>query len=54
MRLLAKARDGLVLLVISGMAAAQSYPSKPQRLVIDTAPGGITDILGRLPAESLA
>jgi tripartite-type tricarboxylate transporter receptor subunit TctC len=32
---------------------AQSYPAKPLRLVIDTAPGGVTDILGRMSADAL-
>lgn len=39
---------------ITVSALAQSYPAKPIRLIIDTAPGGVTDILGRMSAESLA
>ena len=35
------------------VAMAQSYPAKPLRLVIDTAPGGVTDILGRMSADAL-
>jgi tripartite-type tricarboxylate transporter receptor subunit TctC len=35
-------------------ALAQNYPAKSIRLIIDTAPGGVTDILGRMSAESLA
>src|SRR5258706_2905726 len=30
------------------------YPSRGVRLVIDTSPGGVTDILGRLVAEALS
>ncbi|MSQ53499.1 MAG: tripartite tricarboxylate transporter substrate binding protein [Betaproteobacteria bacterium] len=55
MRVLTQVRAGLlcVLLGLSCVVLAQSYPSKPVRLIIDTAPGGITDILGRLSADSL-
>mgnify|MGYP003349659170 CR=1 FL=1 len=35
----------------SGGAAAQSYPTKPIRLIIATAPGGLMDIPGRLYSE---
>ena len=36
------------------LATAQSYPNRSLRLVVDTSPGGITDILARLSAEGLA
>jgi tripartite-type tricarboxylate transporter receptor subunit TctC len=32
----------------------QTYPDRAIRLVVDTSPGGITDLLGRLSAEGLA
>ena len=35
-------------------ALAQSYPGKPVRLVVAAAPGGITDVLGRLLAQRIA
>jgi len=34
--------------------SGQTYPSRAIRLIVDTSPGGITDILGRLSAEGLA
>ena len=34
--------------------SGQTYPDRAIRLIVDTSPGGITDILGRLSAEGLA
>ena len=37
----------------AAVCQAQSYPYKPIRMVIDTSPRGITDILGRISADWL-
>ncbi len=58
MRTLRIAAGGLLGLALGAGAtpsAAQSaYPSRAIRMVVDTSPGGLTDILGRLAAEGLA
>jgi len=44
-----------ILLLLPCMAQAQeAYPSRGIRMVIDTSPGGVTDLFGRLMAEGLA
>src|SRR6267154_2678866 len=46
---------GLALGTGATPAAAQSaYPNRAIRMVVDTSPGGLTDILGRVAAEGLA
>lgn len=45
----------LLLGLCAGLAFAQGdYPSRAIRMVVDTSPGGLTDILGRMAAEGLA
>jgi len=42
------------LMAISGLVHGEDYPSRSLRLVIDTSPGGVTDLFGRLLAEGLS
>jgi tripartite-type tricarboxylate transporter receptor subunit TctC len=43
-----------VLAALALSAQGQSFPSKPVRFIVPFAPGGPTDIIGRLAAEGLA
>jgi len=42
------------VLAVSGAAAQELYPSRSLRLVVDTSPGGVTDLLARISADGLA
>jgi tripartite-type tricarboxylate transporter receptor subunit TctC len=41
-------------LIVSGSAFAQQYPTKPVKIIIPFAAGGVTDIAGRLIAQKLS
>ena len=43
----------LVLTMFVTAAAPQTYPARGIRLIVDTSPGGLTDLLARLTAEAL-
>lgn len=44
---------GVLLAAVSGLAGAQTYPSKPIRIIIPFPPGAATDITGRYIAQKL-
>lgn len=44
----------VIILAMSGLASAQQYPVRPVRLIVPFAPGGSTDIMGRLIGQRLS
>jgi tripartite-type tricarboxylate transporter receptor subunit TctC len=48
------AAGAAALPVVSRIASAQAYPTRPVRLVVGFPPGGITDIVGRLVGQWLS
>jgi tripartite-type tricarboxylate transporter receptor subunit TctC len=45
---------GLLLILTSGIAAAQPYPSRPVKMIIPFPPGGSNDVIGRAIGAQLA
>ena len=48
------AAGAVALPAVSGIARAQTYPTRPVRLIVGFAPGGPTDILARLMGQWLS
>ena len=44
----------VLLFLLSGIAAAQSWPERPVKIIVPFAPGGSADTLGRLVAQKLS
>jgi tripartite-type tricarboxylate transporter receptor subunit TctC len=47
-------RTACILLALTGLAAAQDYPTRPVRVVVPFPPGGFNDIVGRIVAAQLS
>src|SRR5260370_4951331 len=48
------AAGAAALPVVPRIACAQAYPSRPVRVIVPFAPGGATDVVGRIVGEYLS
>jgi tripartite-type tricarboxylate transporter receptor subunit TctC len=53
-RILHGAAGAAALAIVSHVAGAQDYPSRPVRLIVPFPPGGVSDIIGRLMGQWLS
>ncbi len=44
----------VVSLAFAGLAAAQTFPAKPLRMIVPFPPGGVTDVMSRTVAARLS
>ena len=50
-RMMQRLAQGLIALALATSAAAQTFPSKPIKIVVPFPPGGFNDVLGRTLAQ---
>ena len=54
MRILVRALICIAVLAIAGKAHAQTWPSRPVKLIVPTGPGAATDVMARLLADQMS